>query len=87
MPRPGVVALIRPGGVMMITLRHGPVPPGRRMFDVTAAETIGLAHAQAMTCVQHLEGADGLLRRPGVSWDRLAFRHHRDAGKLPPPLP
>lgn len=71
---PRVAALIRPGGVMMISLRHGPVPDGRRMFDVTAAETIGLAHAQATICVQHLEAGDGLLNRRGVTWDRMAFR-------------
>lgn len=71
---PRVAALVRPGGMMMVSLRHGPVPEGRRMFDVTAAETIELAHAQAMTCVQHLEAGDGLLKRPGVTWDRLAFR-------------
>lgn len=71
---PRVAALVRPGGVMMISLRHGPVPEGRRMFDVTAAETIELAHAQAMACVQHLKAENGLLKRPGVTWDRLAFR-------------
>lgn len=71
---PRVAALVRPGGVMMISLRHGPVPEGRRMFDVTAGETIGLARVQAITCVQHLEVGDGLLKRPGVTWDRLAFR-------------
>jgi len=71
---PRVAALVRPGGAMMILLRHGPVPKGRRMFNVTAAETIELAQAQAMTCVQHLEVGDGLLKRRGVTWDRLAFR-------------
>ena len=28
---PRVAALVQPGGVMAMTLRHGPVPPGRRM--------------------------------------------------------
>ena len=77
---PRVAALVRPGGTMMISLRHGPVPQGRRMFEVTAAETIGLAHAQGMTCVQHLEVGDGLLKRPGVTWDRLAFRRDHQVG-------
>jgi hypothetical protein len=43
------------------------------MFDVTPAETIALAQAEGMTCVQRLEDGDGLLKRPGVSWDRLVF--------------
>jgi hypothetical protein len=30
---------------MIFTLRHGPVPVGRRMFDVSAEETIHLAEA------------------------------------------
>ncbi len=78
---PRVAALVRPGGVMMISLRHGPVPEGRRMFDVTAAETVGLARAQAMACVQHLESGDSLLKRPGVTWDRLAFRKDDHLGE------
>jgi SAM-dependent methyltransferase len=76
-----VASLVRPSGVMMISLRHGPVPAGRRMFDVTASETISLASAWGMTCIQHLEAGDGQLKRPGVTWDRLAFRrddHSRD---------
>ena len=77
---PRVAALVRPGGVMMISLRHGPVPEGRRMFDVTAAETIELAQAQAMACVQRLEAENGLLKRPGVTWDRLAFRRDDHPG-------
>jgi hypothetical protein len=33
---PRVTGLLRSGGVMILTLRHGPVPPGTRMFDVSA---------------------------------------------------
>ena len=40
---PKVAALVRNGGVMIMSLRHGPVPPGRRMFEVSAEETIALA--------------------------------------------
>jgi 2-polyprenyl-3-methyl-5-hydroxy-6-metoxy-1,4-benzoquinol methylase len=68
-----VASLVRPGGLMALSLRHGPVPAGRRMFDVTTTETINLAQAQGLTCVQQLEDVVGLLKRPGVSWDRLAF--------------
>ena len=34
-----VAGLLRPGGLMTLLLRHGPVPQGRRMFEVSAAET------------------------------------------------
>ncbi|BCQ28444.1 hypothetical protein NK8_66330 (plasmid) [Caballeronia sp. NK8] len=33
------------GGVVILSLRHGPFPEGRRMFDVSAAETIELAES------------------------------------------
>jgi SAM-dependent methyltransferase len=71
MPRVG--SLVRQGGVMILSLRQGPVPPGRRMFDVTADETILLAGAEGLTSALRLDSQDGLLRRPGVSWTRLAF--------------
>jgi SAM-dependent methyltransferase len=72
MPRVG--GFVSPGGVMVISLRHGPVPKGRRMFEVTPEETIRLAQDQALMCVLHLEMGDSQLNRPGVTWDRLAFR-------------
>lgn len=70
---PLVAALVRPGGVMALSQRHGPVPAGRRMFDVTATETIDLAAHHGLTCLYRSEHHDGLLQRPGVSWDRLVF--------------
>jgi SAM-dependent methyltransferase len=70
---PNVAALTREGGVMIMTLRHGPVPPGRRMFEVSAEETIGLAQPLGFRCVLNRE-AESSLRQPGVSWTRLAFR-------------
>jgi hypothetical protein len=69
-----VAALVRPGGVMAVSLRHGPVPAGRRMFDVTPTETIALAQTEGMTCVQRLRDGDSALKRLGVSWDRLVFK-------------
>ncbi|HUN42644.1 MAG TPA: class I SAM-dependent methyltransferase [Acetobacteraceae bacterium] len=68
-----VAALVRPDGVMMLSLRHGPVPAGRRMFEVSPSETIGLAQHHGLQCIQHLPSQDSLLRRPDVTWDRLAF--------------
>jgi SAM-dependent methyltransferase len=70
---PNVAALARNGGVMIMTLRHGPVPPGRRLFEVSAEETIGLAQPLGLRCVQNRQ-AESSLRQPGVSWTRLAFR-------------
>jgi SAM-dependent methyltransferase len=69
---PNVAALVRQGGVMIMTLRHGPVPPGRRMFEVSAEETIGLAQPLGFRCVLNRQ-AESSLRQPGVTWTRLAF--------------
>jgi SAM-dependent methyltransferase len=70
---PNVARLVRNGGVMVMTLRHGPVPPGRRMFEVSAEETIGLAAPFGLVCVLN-RPAELSLRQPGVSWTRIALR-------------
>jgi SAM-dependent methyltransferase len=71
---PRVASLVQPKGVLIMSLRYGPVPQGRRMFTVSAEETIQLAGAEGLQPVLRFESADGVLRRPGVSWARLAFR-------------
>jgi SAM-dependent methyltransferase len=70
---PNVGRLVRKGGIMVMSLRHGPVPPGRRMFDVSAEETIQLADPESLTPVLKVEDRDSMLGRPGVSWTCLAF--------------
>jgi SAM-dependent methyltransferase len=82
MPRVG--GLVRQGGIMMLSLRHGPVPPGRRMFEVTAAETIALAAAEGLRPVLVLDATEGLLGRPGVSWTRLALAKAGPAPEIDP---
>jgi hypothetical protein len=61
------------GGIVIMSLRHGPVPPGRRMFEVWAEETIALAQRSKLCCTLNQE-AEASLRQPGVSWTRLAFQ-------------
>lgn len=70
---PRVAAFLRPGGLMIFSLRHGPVPAGRRMFEVGIEETALLAAAAGCRCVFQQEGRGGGLERPGVYWSRLAF--------------
>ncbi len=70
---PNLATLVRPGGVLLMSLRHGPVPTGRRMFEVTGGETIALAETSDLRLLTNIEVAIGLLRRPGISWTRLAF--------------
>src|SRR5262252_9417561 len=68
---PNVAA--RNGGVMIMSLRHGPVPAGRRMFEVSAEEAIALAQPLGLRCTLNRE-PEPSLRQPGVSRTRLAFR-------------
>jgi 2-polyprenyl-3-methyl-5-hydroxy-6-metoxy-1,4-benzoquinol methylase len=69
-----IAALLKPGGLACLTLRHGPVPPERRMFAVADDETIRLAAAAGLAPVVHLAHQVSLSGNPGVTWTRLAFR-------------
>lgn len=70
---PVIAALLRSGGIMSLTLRHGPVPPGRRMFNVQGDETMTLASNADLDLVLRLDGLTSLLGTPEVTWTRLAF--------------
>lgn len=71
-----VAPLVRPGGMMALSLRHGPVPAGRRMFEVSAEETRALAALHGLA-VTHESQGPAVLGGPDVWWDRLAFRAQR----------
>ena len=70
-----VAALVAPDGLLTLTLRHGPVPAGRLMFEVSAEETIALAgeHGLAARLHIHAESIQAANRAAGVSWSRLAL--------------
>jgi len=72
---PRVARLVRDRGVLIMSLRHGPVPAGRRMFDVGAEETIRLAAAEGFFAelVSHDQDWFG---RAGVNWTGIAFRRN-----------
>ena len=73
---PVVASLVRDGGVMIMSLRHGPIPRRRRMFDVSGEETIALAKAEGLLPIMSLptESIQEANRLAGVTWTRLAFR-------------
>jgi 2-polyprenyl-3-methyl-5-hydroxy-6-metoxy-1,4-benzoquinol methylase len=71
-----VAPLVRPGGLMALSLRHGPVPAGRRMFEVSAQETCELARRHGLATIHESKGA-AVLGGPAVWWDWLAFRAQR----------
>jgi SAM-dependent methyltransferase len=75
-----VAALLRPGARFVLTLRHGPVPAGRRMFEVTPEETRALAEAAGLSLLRHFEERANLPRNraAGITWSRLAFTRPGD---------
>jgi SAM-dependent methyltransferase len=77
-----VCALLSDGATLIMSLRHGPVPAGRRMFDVSAEETIELANTHGLQPVLNLktESVQSENRRIGVTWIRLAFVKGPEAG-------
>ncbi|MEU9477957.1 class I SAM-dependent methyltransferase [Streptomyces sp. NPDC048191] len=68
-----LAGLLAPGGRIILSLRHGPVPVGRRMFPVTAQETIDLARRHGLDVLHHARREDPH-NRPGVSWTYLGLR-------------
>lgn len=67
-----IVSLLVPGGRFFVNLRHGPVPEGRRMFDVSAAATVRLARTHGLRAVHRSERND-LHGRADVRWSRLVL--------------
>jgi len=70
-----VAELMKPGGRLMMSLRHGPVPPGRRMFDVQPEETIDQAEREGLQLL--LRKQTGPLQKinaeADVTWSVLVF--------------
>jgi SAM-dependent methyltransferase len=68
-----IAGLLRPGALVTLSLRHGPVPAGRRMFDVSAAETGALAARHGLATIHDSE-RPALLGGSSVWWSVLALR-------------
>lgn len=64
--------LVAETGTILMSLRRGPVPPGRRMFDVSCDETGDLAGQHGMRIVHRSERED-MLGRGDVWWSFLAL--------------
>jgi SAM-dependent methyltransferase len=72
---PNLAALLRDRGTLIMRVRHGPVPPGRRMFEIPDADTIELATREGLQTVLHqrAESMQAANRDASVSWTHLAF--------------
>ncbi len=68
-----VSSLVRGGGTVLLSLRYGPVPTGRRMFHVSPDETIRLASVEGLTVVATWKDQRDFFGRSDVTWTSLAF--------------
>ncbi len=67
--------LLEPGGRIAMSQRHGPVPAGRRMFDVSGEETIALAAQHGLSVLHHhrAESIQAENRAQSITWTKLVF--------------
>ena len=78
-----LIALLKPGGILAMTLRHGPADQERGIHPVSLAEIEGLARDHGAFVETHIEAIDQL-GRPDVRWTQLAIRLPDDGtGALP----
>lgn len=71
-----LVGLLSARGRVVLSLRHGPIPAGRRMFSLSAQETIALAQQHGLEAV-HLAEREDPHGRQGVSWTYLGLQRRR----------
>jgi SAM-dependent methyltransferase len=71
-----IAALLKPGALLVMSLRHGPAPMNRRIFEVNAEETIELADRHGLKKSLYLQtsSAQPINRQAGVVWSWLVFQ-------------
>ena len=79
-----LVTLMKPGGLLVITLRLGPAPSDRPMHEVSLGEVEGLARSLGLSIARVERRAGDARRGPGVDWITVAMTLPDDgAGALP----
>lgn len=69
---PNLAAITDKGGTLIMAVRHGPIPAGRRMFEISDNEIVAQA-AQSKFKLIFSDRNKDIQNRPGVHWSRLAF--------------
>ena len=78
-----LITLLKPGGLLAVTLRHGPTEPERGFHPVSEDEVRRLARNHGAFIERH-GSADDHLGRSDVRWSHLAIRLPDDGtGALP----
>lgn len=78
-----LVSLLKSGGILAMTLRHGPPEEGRTMYEVSIDEVEGLAKTQGVA-ILHSRTEPDFLGRSEVSWSHIILKFPDDeTGALP----
>lgn len=78
-----LVTLLKPGGILAMTLRSGPAPAARPMHPTSSFEVEGLARTHGMEVVK-VEASRDMQERGDVSWTSVVLRMPDDGtGALP----
>jgi SAM-dependent methyltransferase len=78
-----LATLMKPGGVLVMTLRHGPAPTGMQMHPTSTAEIEGLARTHGLEVLRVTASSDQG-GRAEVTWNVIALRMPDDGtGALP----
>ncbi len=67
-----LACLLASQGILVITLRHGPLADDRIGYPIAAGETEALARNQGLRQVKHHQSRDQL-KRDAVLWETLVF--------------
>ena len=70
-----IAALMGYGARLFMSLRHGPVPEGRRMFEISGTETIALAKTHKLAPLLNIRSGSilGENKKRRVKWTMLVF--------------
>jgi len=78
-----LVTLLKPGGLVVISLRHGAPPPDRPMYDVSIGEVEALARLFGIEILRAAPSGDRI-GRGDVAWTHVVLRMPDDgSGALP----
>ncbi|MCB5174465.1 class I SAM-dependent methyltransferase [Microvirga lenta] len=68
-----ISSLLAPMGIVLMSVRRGTVPAGRRMFEVPVDPLIAKAHGHGLTLLGRRDTGD-MFGRNDVTWSKLAFK-------------
>ncbi|MGW0418641.1 class I SAM-dependent methyltransferase [Streptomyces sp. NPDC003015] len=69
-----LAGLLRPGGILLITLRRGEPPVDRRMFDIPPREVAGHGAEAGLRLLRIVDEKADRLGRDAVHWNAVALQ-------------